>query len=780
MVLVLFSFFNYTNPMARNKKKKNRKSRSANKADLPGIAQSYLSKGQFTEAIKAFRLLYKENGPGRWNTLFKKSFLGRIHQLRGKGMGTEALIIYDNMLLIFPDPDFCLHIRLLADAGQLQQAVKQRFSAGSTLSKNEKSAVDELFASLLLSGHSQLKDVLPGESPVCLHYTAAERALQAYCLQDDRDAYAALKEIPFRSPYKNFSLALKGMLAFDEDRNGCMVFFEKIPSGSSFLSLITPYRHLAMGNHGQAPKLAAMNLRVANTLEGMDASTSKLLDSLDKSGMSPSALYQVLVRTGTCLGRKQLRNICYRILPHAPGKAADFQKRFGKLSEYESTRINALSVELDGGYYGVDKVWQEVCDILIARDNSHQGNSLELALIYRHIAELMEKDSYEYSAKDVERMLTESLVFDNYDKKTWLKLVDLKRHNLAKRYKLVNAMLDIFPEDSEIITLGLEAAIQRGAFKKASRLGEKLLAVDPINPKVRRMLIDAHLSHAGKVAKQQKYEIALRECELAASFDRQDLSQGRVQIYHGLVRILCGDEAGGLKLFEEGEGKAAHPLLARFGIRLEAGLLNVEPRLLKLFTGELKKTAKTSFEKDVVLQLFENISSCNGDRYMELEKFRSSLTPCLKRAAGLAFSMDEWQHICKILHLRHYHDLLRVYAKAALKKHWGNPLFLFYQIYAQSNGGKKRMSGKQFDTLEDAWHDALDAGDETAARLIDNFLEENVPFMGPLGMGASPLQVIEKMFGGVFARQLESGEDPTEEVLDEMVEDIIDSGFPGK
>lgn len=753
------------------------------KADSPAAAQRYLSKGKFTEAIKAFRSLHKEDGSGRWDSLFTLAFLGRINQLAAKGMGKEALIIYDNMRQVFPDPEIYLHIRLLVGADLFQQAVNAAVGAASTLTKNEKAAIDELFASLLLSGQKQLLEVLPEESPVFVHYIAAERALLAYCRQEDNDAHAALKKIPFRSPYKNFSLALKGMLAFEEDRSASLPFFEKIPPDSPFVSLTTPYDCLASGNQPQIKKLTGMALRVANSLDGMDSNTANLFDSLNKSGMSPSVLYQTFVRAGNCLGKKQLRKICYRILPHTSGQTNDFQKRFGRLSIFERARLEALTVELDNDYYNIELAWKYVCDILLEAGDSSPERFLKLALIYHHIAELMEENSFEYSSKDIEKMLTESLVFDPLDKETWLKLIGLRHLNLARRYKLVNSMLETFPEDSEVMILAIEAAIKRGAFKKASRLAGKLLAVDPINPKVRTMLIDAHLAHARKVAKQHKYVLAIRECELAASFERQGLSHGGIQIYHGLLTMLSGDETGGLKLLEEAQVKAGNPLLAHFGIRLEAGLLNMLPGLLKSFTAQLKKTAKASFEKTVILRLFEKISACNGDKHMELEKFRSILTPCLKKGAYMGFSFDELKRICTILHRRHYHNLLGVYAKVSLKKHSGNPLFLFYQIYAKNNGGKKRLSSSQFDALDDAWHKAMDMDDKATADLIDTFLEENSSFMGPMGpvgMGLNPMELIQKMFGGAFTERLESGGMLTEEELDRMAEEVIGSENPDK
>jgi hypothetical protein len=219
-------------------------------------------------------------------------------------------------------------------------------------------------------------------------------------------------------------------------------------------------------------------------------------------------------------------------------------------------------------------------------------------------------------------------------------------------------MLETFPDDSEVLKCGVEAAIGRGAFKKASRLAGKLLAADPINPEVRLMLIDAHLAHARKVAKQQKYAIAFKECELAASYDRPGLTRGTIQMFQGLLFMATGDEAGGLQLIEEGQKQSSNPVLAHFSVRMEAGLLNLSPMLQKLFTGKLKKEVTTSLDKEVILQLLENIAICNGDMHFELEKFRSTLIPCLKKGARLAFSLDEFKRICQIFNLRCFYDLL--------------------------------------------------------------------------------------------------------------------------
>jgi len=150
------------------------------------------------------------------------------------------------------------------------------------------------------------------------------------------------------------------------------------------------------------------------------------------------------------------------------------------------------------------------------------------------------------------------------------------------------------------------------------------------------------------------------------------------------------------------------------------------------------------------------------------------LNRCLKRGARLDLSMDEFKCVCRILYERHYHELLGVYAKAALNKtDRENPLFIFYLVYAQHKGGKKRISGRTLEKLENAFDRALDRGDKTTADMIENFIMNNFPVAGFSGMNSGFLQSLQGMFGEDFEERVENGDFPDDEEMEQILGEIM-------
>ncbi len=765
--------------MARKRKKRRRKKKSTviKIGDLSTVGQKHLAGGRFSEAVKLFRRLYKESDGKQGAEQLQGAFIGRINQLRLKGMEKEALNIYENMAAIFPDSDPALHISLLIGAGKYNPAAKLYRATAGTLPRKQRRIIDEFLATRILSGQREFLSALPEDSNLRLHHPHAEHALQSYCRGEDDEVRAALQAIPFRSPYKNFCLALKGMLAFHREPQEALSYFEKIDCNSPFSRITVPYRHLIGGEDKETEKLAALDHQVIRSLEGLNKKTLGFLKSLQAQGLSPSALYRKLVSSGQCLGKNRVRRICRRLLPHVPEKLDDFNRRFGPISDrFERYHLLALGSEIDGEYYHLVEDWQTACDELISRNNS--DDHLKIALIYRHIAGIMEKDRGEYSPGEIRKQLQKSLAYDADDKETWLKLVDLMSDSPAEQYRLTNRMLKQFPDDTDVLFCGVEAAVRRGAFKKASRLAATLLEIDPINPKVRRLLIKAHLGHAHKLAAQKKYELACRECVAAKAYDRADFSRGKIEICHGLLTILGGDRENGFLLLEDGATMAESPILAGFQIRLEAGLLEMPSSMIKSFNGRLKKAMKSPPDKAVLLQLVDAISRCDGKKHPALEQFHSILTPWLKKGARLALSLAELQRICETFQLRHFHNLLLVYAKGALKKYPQTPRFIFYCIYAQTNGGQKQLSNRRYNQLDEAWERAMEKGDRPTATLIDDFMIQNSPFMR--GMGDKAMGKIFNEIEDSFAAHLEAGIEPTDEEIDRFFADIMDQEPAGE
>ena len=765
MIIIL----NHSRRTMARKKRRNKKRQSLKDVNLPEAGLKSLSNGKFTEAIRIFRLLYKEQAGDQYAESFKSAFKGRINQLLIKGMFKEALIIFKNMRQVFPETSNSFHIALLVKAGEIETGAKLYNTVVNSLSKTEKNTIEELFASLLLSGCTQLKDHLPEDSMVILHYSYAEAAMQAYCNFDDERLGNALSAITFRSPYKHFRLALNGMLAFHEDPQNALPFFAKIDKRSPFRSLAAPYLHLVEKKKDRVEKPTSLENKITSLLKGYDQNSVKLSEALNKQHMTAAALYQTLVTTGKYLGRERLRKICYRILPHADQKIRDFEKRFGKLSQFENARLIALVGDIDEDFfYDTDEDWQDVIDILVKQDK--YGHSARIALIYQHVADFMARETFEYSQSEVREMLERSLDFNPDDKEVWLQLVNLKYQPAAKRYKTVNAMLDRFSEDTDVLTIGIEAAIQRGAFKKASTLAGKLLKLDPLNPKVRLMLIDAHLSHAVKLARQGKYALGSKECDRAAIFDRKGISHGKIKICHGLLTLLLGNSEKGLQLLSEGEQQAESLLLAHFSIRLEAELFDIPAKWIKRFTAQLKKTVKAPLEKAVFLQLVDIFSECNGEKHFVLQNFCSVLTPCLKKGVKLSLAKDDLLRICQIFKRRRLMDILLYFAQYAVKRFPENPSFTFYLVFAKTQGGEKRISRKFYNLLDGAYNDAMEKGDNAAAKMIDDFLNKNIPNFSALG--GLDLKLLEKIMHDNFVEHLESGTEPSDSEIDQLFAEI--------
>ncbi|RUA00169.1 MAG: hypothetical protein DSY89_07120, partial [Deltaproteobacteria bacterium] len=147
------------------------------------------------------------------------------------------------------------------------------------------------------------------------------------------------------------------------------------------------------------------------------------------------------------------------------------------------------------------------------------------------VADLMEKMVGMYPPVEIRNLLEKSLQYDSADRQTWMRIVKLRQEQPAEQYRQINRMLERFPDDKEVLLLGVEAALKRNAFKKASKLATAVLELDPIDATVRQLLIKAHLGHAAKLARQQKYELAVKQCKLAQSFDRTNTGQGSIEIF---------------------------------------------------------------------------------------------------------------------------------------------------------------------------------------------------------------------------------------------------------
>ncbi|MCI5212370.1 MAG: hypothetical protein D3910_27125, partial [Candidatus Electrothrix sp. ATG2] len=245
-----------------------------------------------------------------------------------------------------------------------------------------------------------------------------------------------------------------------------------------------------------------------------------------------------------------------------------------------------------------------------------------------------------------------------------------------------------------------------------------------------------------------KYARAYKECDHASAFGRGNGDQGRIEVTRGLLELLQGREKEGQTLLDKGESQYEYQALARVQVRMDAELLPVSPAWKKKFTTRLKAVVKNKPKKDELLQIVTRIVESNGNKIPVWEGVRAALLPYLKKGADLSLHKDEFVMICQACQRLPDFALLHAYGKKAAQ-HWPDvPLFKYYLVVGKSENGKKRLTGKDIEELEEASHVAMRQKDSATEKLIDDFLDRHASFGfsggPPIGMLAELLE--QEMF----------------------------------
>jgi cellulose synthase operon protein C len=300
--------------------------------------------------------------------------------------------------------------------------------------------------------------------------------------------------------------------------------------------------------------------------------------------------------------------------------------------------------------------------------------------------------------------LTRSLAFDANDCDVHVQLVAYRRRtgDLKKAREHLDAGLRLFPDSPALLNEAVETALTAGAFKKASIMAHRLLALDPLNRKVRTLLGNAHLSHAGKHIAAGKLAPAKVEIEEARSWLGAAAEQGRLQL------LLAWTETAGsperLRLAQLaattwGGGLAAGWRLLREaqGIFSRVGL----PSANWLLSEAGIDSAKPLTPADVLglVQVLEQEAPVVRKGADPLVAWRKALTTL---ADAPVFDAEAMTRICEAWSDHKEHDLLEKFATAARKRWPDRPIFVYHAVAAcfGKNGGIE--TDRDFDDLDTA------------------------------------------------------------------------------
>jgi tetratricopeptide (TPR) repeat protein len=742
---------------------------------------------RFKEAVDCFRQLVKVEPRPEWRKSLATAYAGRARSLAAKGMVKEAAMVFDNAIDAdgsFHEPLVHLACLIRTDDNAKAAALCARLLADEAegVTDAERTRVADLAAALWLAGHPP-----PSESerlPAKAH-DAAEKALGAWI--DGAPAETVdglLNAIPLRSPFKPLRLIVKGLITTGGDADRRDKLLDMVPASSAFGALARAVR--LAGTADPQRMLAewgdlstAARAFVAEIGGRPPTSARRLTDLIEAERRGPETLFDVLVKNTAHFAEADLRAACLNLLPAAPRRFAQFERRFSTLPAAEKHRILALEAGRRKHWDPFEDHW---LDYVRELENAPvPDRDLVRSVVFRHLADTaLEvpafKNPYPGTDDRIAEWLKQSIEADPTDRDGLLTLIARLREtgDVKERNRWTDIAVERFPADPAILTEALESTAERGAFRKAATLAEKLLKADPINALARQRLIELRIAHARKKLREGRADLAGRELEEAARRERRTAPESTLTIARGLVAVRAGrlDEgwAGVRNGVEQLGGGVPGWLRALF----EARAMGFTDQELKALRRDLTAAMRADPTPPAIIAA---LGLLNRREFRDIPKLPADGLKLIRRwldkGSDCAFSTAEFQTGAEIFERLEAFELLMKYATAALARAPDEPLYEFYRIFARTRGNSYLLTPVEVDRLESLAEKVGRNQDATLGLQIIQFLEGDLrsplhafdfddldddfaddpfgePFAGAPGPGAAELDMMEAMGERIF------------------------------
>jgi len=706
--------------MSRNKKQK--PSPAAPRVvpggiDSAALAEAALGASRFKDAIEHFKGLLKRERRPAWLQGLATAYAGRAEQLAAKDMIREALALWRTRSEACGVPLLgAPYVAWLLKDGQLEQALGLLAAAERLPPAAQAEAYNQLAAAVLVAPEALLSG-LSSDSPM-LRQRAAARAALAACVRGDEAALAeALQAISFHSPYRDLRPLLKALVLQASDPQAAAAALARVPDKGPFEALAQALRvSLMPGREWLAAlrQLDAAGRALVLDLKGCPPSQRALvLDLMSRLESSAPAteLFELVLRQHRVIGEGAARQLCLRLLPHVPQRLDAFRASFVPLTAAEQARVLALAAELKRQPGQAETHWLRLVQLLRATPDTKP----RAALVLRRLA-----DQHAHHRPDGElcthaqNWLGQSLELDPADRATHLRLIrDARKSGDLKQARArLEAAHKLFPDDAPLLLEAVEIALAAGAFKKAAGLAKHVLALDPIDPRVRTTVVQAHLAHARKQLVAKNLPAARRELDEAENWLRSGSERGLLKLLQGLAAASAD---AGDALLREALVELGGPCVGVFHLLLEGERAKLVPEDLLRRAGADLSTTPSAAEVLALAHALDKLPERDPALHAALNPLRDRL----ERAAGmLHLSEGEHLQVCEALHRHRESELTRQFAVAALARWPKRLVFVYLEAAARFGAQPWLMPEREWKRLDDLLDQARDAGDHrTAARL---------------------------------------------------------------
>ncbi|WP_020484093.1 hypothetical protein [Methylomonas sp. MK1] len=747
-------------------------SAAISESTLPEKARAHYAAGRYKEASDLFKELLKQSADAETKRCLADCYLQRAWAMAGKGMFKEACVLWENYAAQAQMPLQAQHVYVL-----WLMAGKNERKAYAVLDGLNARQLDEEFptlsvylGALLVSGSTELLPHLPKDSALLKHWEWVVAALAAYRNGERERCEQALKQLPFRSAFRDLRTLLKAQLLDGAESVQALALVAKIPDESPYQPLAKAclaYRQSGADFVASLSGLEHNQRRIVAQAKGFSVRQAQLLETLIKhSGeLDAKTRFNLVLQYRDVFGVDAAQAYCLGALAEYPGGEKDYFKHFASKDLFEENRLQALLHEQAENGYDAGFFWERCIDIL---KKDRPANDRKIALILRHMAG---KAPY----AEAVTLLIDSLEYDPGDRPSYLKLLTIyqeQRPDPVQYEHWLERGLQRFPADTDLLVRAAKSAAARKAFKKAAAYAKALLKIDPVNTLAKHLLFANHMAHARRLVKTEKFHLVEKEIQAAEQLTIDKSLRRQAELLRGFYLWQAEDKAQGLqRIVDTLATLHDDPVNMHFQAQIEAGLLELPTQGIS--------RALPAF-KDYLLsapQLQRLIASL--DYYDEQLDDRSLLFKALDKVKAPLKKSVEWllDHDtlllgwCQALEAIGHYELLKHCAKAAqARRH--RPAWMYYRTLAECQGDASHLDFMSLYRLKIALEDARADNDNKTAGLIARLLERASGAPEPLEDEAEDFDQppisddpIEDLFGPIPDAMFKRIEKKIEEII---------------
>lgn len=586
--------------------------------------QRAVAEGRFQQALDLAKQLYTAGPSPESLERLKESYFGRAIQLREQGQIRDAATVLEVAARHDAgNADWLGRLaREMAGCGDLArtEALLQRVAQlGGHAGANLTATIHAQLADASILDDKLGRDGLPAE-----WHRDHDQVVAAFAHLEagrDEEARQALQTIGVRSPFLEWKLFARGLLAYHQNddaralENWGRLDPQRLPA-----RLAAPFRAAIDVDYrqAQAPDTQRLLTEQLQRLAGglPTAALTRLETAIKKRGKSLAEVFRAaeavlpMLRASSPGHARRLASVLYwAILDTSPDDLSRYKRVFGVPPEDpEFHRLQAVAFDLAGEPNESHRFWHQYEQDVAARPAMwpEEDRSLVRALVWVHMGELASRvpDTEQFkklpaflrSLGGVPTPITPS---ERQCYEEALKLApDLRGAHegllrlLARTDKYNDALkagkrlLERFPDHVETMTELAALCYRRKKYASAIDYLERALRHHPLDRDIRHELLENHLAEARRLTDEGAYDQAVRHYQAALDY-AEAAHQPVVLCLWAASRVKAGCEDEANTRIEQARQKAAGPLLIDYCLLVETNRLKLptawKTRLTKQF-----------------------------------------------------------------------------------------------------------------------------------------------------------------------------------------------------